>query len=349
MSDFDIEMSKELEEKFDEIMGINKKSTSRKVVDEAYKDDSAEDPFLNEIIEEPDGGEEKEEEDIEDLEEEADSETKDSDVVEEKEESEAEADEDTEDYIPDHLVEAGRAAGIADNKIVWYAENDPTVLEALANYREQILSASTPKDKVEQEVVEKEELSEPEKLGHVSMDEMDLTDMDENTRKLFKTFADNQNLLVDKLNNANTELHGIKKNELLSQQKTQNDFINRIDSFFDGTNFGDVGKTFALTPKQVAIRKEIYNIAAVLQKANGGTLESNLEKGIKAYNGIYKNQDENAEVDAENKLRRKLNKQKTKFSPRPGGQKKARKFKNDDERAMKTMEEKAAELGIDLT
>ncbi len=332
MADFDTKMPDGLEAEFNKIMGIEDTVGSTRKVDDAYTDDVDTDPFLKTDNEELSTEETNEE------------------VVEETEQTTEDTAEDAsdeaDDYVtvPDELVIAGRSAGLADKKIVDLFENEPEVLNALANYREQLLTVSRPEVKREQETAQESSIAKPEKIGYLTMDDADLTSMDESTRRAFKTMLDGQNAAIDRLNNANEELFTLRQAQTEREQQSKDDFSRRIDTFFDNAKDDALGSTVALSNTQAQARKEVYNIAAALTNANGIPVESNLDKAIKAYHGIYGNM----ESRAEDSLRRKLNANKKKFSPRPGGQKRARKFKSDEDRVMTAMEDAARDLGINL-
>ena len=338
VNNFDEKLPEGLDEKFDEILnGTSDYQNQKNFVDPAYEDNIHGDEFLKE--EDVENNDEKDTDVTEEIE---GNELEDDDTVESPE---AEADDGEYDYIPDNLVAAGRAAGFTDAKIIKMAEEDIESLEALANFREQILSgqqtqrspAPTP-----QPVEEKK----PSKMDYVTMDDVDLTDMDENSRKIFKNLLQGQNALIDKLNDASEELFSIQQANAKSKLSEQEQFDRRIDSFFDKIEAPELGHSSYLTPEQETTRKEIYGIAAVLTNANRNKLEDNLDKAVSVYSGMYN--DGGKEKEIEDKIVEKLNKQKTKFTPRPGGQKKTRKFKNDDERAMAAMEEAARQMGLDL-
>ena len=349
MANLDAEMPKELESEFNKIMGIKDTKKSHRKVDPAYTDDVNTDPFLSDVEEDTEDTTEDvkqdgviENETDDELEEKSEEETEE-ELIEESQEEAEDASEEAEEIIPDNLVIAGRSAGLADKKIVELFENEPEVLDALANYREQMLSASQPRDR-EQETVQSDSIAKPEKIGRVTMDEEDLTNMDESTRRVFKTMLEGQNALADKLDSANEELFSINRDRVEREAKSKSDFTRKIDGFFDNTKDAMLGNSSAMTGSQAQARKEVYAIAAALTNANGNAVENNLDKAVRAYHGIYGDTNK----VAEDTLRRKLNANKTKFSPRPGGQKRTRKFKNDDERVMSAMEDAARDLGIDL-
>jgi hypothetical protein len=339
MSLNDEQVPQELENEYNKILGIEEtkgdeeKSSHRRKTDDAYTEDT--DPYLRESDEEEEQTEETDDEEV-------DEETGD-DINPPDDEAEAEADEaDEEVEIPDNWVMAGRSAGFSDEKIIKLFEEEPEILDALANTREQLLSASRTVETDKREVVN-EEVPKPDKIAHVVMDD-DTMDMDESTKRILKKFVDNQNAVIDKLNDANEKLFKINSTSVQRDAKEQDDFSRKIDRFFDDTKDINLGDSRALTQAQAHARKEVYGIAAMLANVNGESVTDNLDKAVKAYHGIYSN----PERIAENNLRRKLDNQKKRFSPRPGGQKKAQKFKNDDERVMAAMEKAATDMGLNL-
>lgn len=305
------ELNEDLEKQYDEILGKSteeESSPKRRKEDDAYAQED-EDEVEEKEAEQP---EEPADEDKE---------------VEEKETKEGEEEEEE---IPFELVEAGRAAGFTDEKIVELAENSPEVLTALYEFRQQALQAQqtsapeeTPAEKPQEEEGEQK----------VTIDPKMLEKMDEGTRTVVLQLIQNQNRLVEQLNS-------FQQRHQTLEQMQQEEFDASIDGFFDSVveNCPDVGLSNEMTPENEAVRQEIYQIACVLYNAEGGSLEQCLEKAVKAYNGIYGR--------TEDVLRRKLNKQKKRFSPRPGGQKTKPKFKSEDEKVMSIIDTKLREYGI---
>lgn len=301
-------MTKELESKYNDIMEMGKKQP-----DEAYLPEKSDD-FEPETEEKP---EEK-------IEEEA--------GIEEK--SELEGEEDKYEDIPDNLVEAGRKRGLTDETIVSLAEDHPEVLEKLA----ETIPAAEPQ-RVEKPQ-EPEERKKPEQLEHIKSD--DMGELDPVAQKVVKNLVSGQNKLIDRFNVVNEQLYEFGQKASADTTQRQLDFDNRVDSFFDGIEgVPQFGQTGTLTRSQETARKQCYGMAVVL-KSSGGTFEDNLGKAVKAYKGLHGIGDK-----PEDTLRRKLDKNKKRFTARPGGQKTKPKYKNEDEKVMQAMTEKGREMGLE--
>lgn len=338
MSDFD-EIPKDLEAEYNKIINPDTKGKPNRV-DEAYQIPE-EDLEQNEDVKDP--TKEVEESEVEEPEVKEQEEVESEEEPEKEEKPEAEADEGEEEDIPEDLVLAGRTAGLSDKKIIELAENHPEVLEVLAEQRKQILAASVQSEPEPEPKVKEPE--KPERLGKLSLSDLKLgEDVDESTKSALQKIVERTNVIVDKHNAQSEELAGIRQQNLTAAEKQQIDYDNRVDGFFDSVEDCPVGKSKTLTEAQLNARLEIHEIAKALSRG-GGTLEQCLEKAVKAYNGMYGS----SESDAETNLRRKLNKTKKKFSPRPGGQKTAKKFRNEQEEVMDAFDSKAQELGIEFS
>jgi hypothetical protein len=335
----DEKLPENLESEYNKILGVEgagENKTSKHKVDEAYTE--SDNPYLQDTVDDDDEQKVTDTEDIEEVDEETGE-----DIEPSEDMVEAEAEETEEEVeIPDNWVMAGRSAGFSDEKIIKLFEQEPEVLDALANTREQLLLNPSPRGHKEDEIVTKG-LLKPETIAHVNMED-DTMDMDESTRRVFKKLVENQNAVIDKLNEANSKLFNISDSSAQREAKEQDAFSRRIDNFFDKTNETNLGDSRALTPSQAHARKEVYGIAAMLANVNGESTEDNLDKALKAYHGIYSN----PEKIAESKLRRQLDSQKKKFSPRPGGQKRVQKFKDEDSRVIAAMEQAARSMGLEL-
>jgi len=220
----------------------------------------------------------------------------------------------TRDEIPAHLVAAGRGAGLSDEEIVKLADSYPKALEAMAARDVPETTRQEPEELVEEET--------QEQVPHVEFTVPE--GVDAGTRTILEQMAANQNLLIDKLNDANSKMLGFEEVSLNQHVRMQQEEDAAIDNFFDAQHevCPALGVNATLTEAELAARQEVFKIAEVVQ---GGTLEARLEKAIHAYNGMS--------GTAEQNLQRKLYKNKTRFSPRPGGKKPAPTFKTDDDRA----------------
>lgn len=245
--------------------------------------------------------------------------------LEQQEETTEEQDEKKEE-IPDSWVVAGREAGLSDDEIVALADSTPKALEALVN-RKVVQPQPQPQETIETQIEDKS-------LKHVEFTIPQTVDGD--TRKLFEQVMSVNNQLVDRLNEAQSKLDNFEDRSRQHEQAIVAAEDKAIDDFFDSQveNLPALGTNETLTDAQLAVRKEVYQLANVI---SGSSREDRLEKAIRAYNGIH--------GEAEKNLARKLYKNKTRFSPRPQGRKTNMQFKSDDERAMHVLEEKLREYG----
>lgn len=336
MSDFD-EIPKDLEVEYNKIMNPDEGTKKPNKVDEAYQTPE-EDLEEHEDVKDPTKEVEEQEEKEQEEKPEEESESK-----EEEEKPKAEAKEGEEEDIPEDLVLAGRTAGFSDKKIKYYAENHPEVLEVLAEQREQILAANVQRE--QEPEPKKKEPEKPERLEKLSLSDLKLgEDVDESTKSALQKIVERTNVIVDKHNAQGDELAGIRQQNLTAAEQQQINYDSRIDGFFDSVEDCPVGKSQTLTKQEFNARLEIHEIAKALSKG-GGTLEQCLGKAVKAYNGMYGS----GESDAETNLRRKVSATKKKFSPRPGGQKTAKKFTTEKEEVMDAFDAKANEMGIEFS
>lgn len=250
--------------------------------------------------------------------------------------TEAEADESPDDQgeeIPETLVAAGKGAGLSDDDISNLAENYPKVLEALAERQ----VAARPEPEPELEEPEPEEEPEPP-IDHVQVDIPE--GVDPATKAILEQMAANQNLLIDQLNAANSKMSFFEEETAQSRALRLQEQDNQIDEFFDSQKdiCPALGENKTLNESQLAVRQEIFGLANAIA---GDTMEERLGKAVKAYNGMN--------GLAEKNISRKLNKQKQRFSPRPGGKKTNPTYKNDDDKAFAAMDEAIKELGLDIS
>jgi len=240
--------------------------------------------------------------------------------------SEAEADEtpvedeDQGDEIPEHLVAAGRSAGLDDDEIAKLAENYPKALEAMARREVPVEAEPEPasiEDEPEDTEVKHIEIAIPEGI-------------DEGTKAILEQMAGNQNTLIDQLNAANSKIDSFDEHVANQQAIAQQEEDAAIDTFFDTQTEAcpALGQNETLTEAELGARQEVYRLAEVI---NGNSLKERLTKAVNAFNGMA--------GTAEQNLGRKLYKNKAKFSPRPGGKKPQPTFKHKDDQARAAMEE----------
>lgn len=218
--------------------------------------------------------------------------------------------------IPDDLVAIGRKHNLSDEQIVKLSEETPEVLEALA--AAELKLAALPQD-------EKKEDTQKTKTAEDGLD-ISLDGLDDKSKAIFEKVV--------------SELKEVKGKIAKTEVERQQESDRLIDKVFDSVeNVPDIGKTKTLTDEQFAIRKGVWGIAASFQHMGGGTTEECLKKAVEA----YANQDGK---NAEESLRRKVNKSKKRFTARPGGQKSKGPKKSQEERALDVIDEKFDEFGL---
>jgi hypothetical protein len=236
--------------------------------------------------------------------------------------------------IPQYLKDAGLAAGLDEATVQDLATND---LDRLKDLGMAYLSSKFRADRsvTEDKAPERVEETPPEQMGHVSVQVPE--NADANTKSLIEALVMTQNKMIDAFNGDRQKVFELERKTVTRDSQTQAEFDARIDGFFDkqAADIPKLGLTKTLGPDNIAARQEVYAIARVLK---GATLEDRLEKATQAYNGMNGN--------AEASLRRKLDKQKTRFSPRPTGQKSSTTYKNADDAAMAEMKRIASEIGL---
>lgn len=247
------------------------------------------------------------------------------------EDSDAEADE-YED-IPDEQVDIARQLGYSDEDIVQLAERSPQVLENMVK-RFEAKSRDAAPEEVRSQGGKEPDVTPKEKVESPKPFELDGLD------KLPAEMQEVLSPLVDRIRSQDAELNEIKgHNESQAQEKAA-EHNRKIDTFFDGVaqDLPDVGNSDRLTEAQATNRQEIYGMAAVLQQFRGMNEEAALHEASYMW-ALSKYDVEGLEKQAEEKVREGLNKSKKRFSPRPGGQKQTKKFKNADEAALHTLKE----------
>lgn len=231
--------------------------------------------------------------------------------------------------IPERLVDAGKAAGLTDEKIVTLAEDFPDVLESLAQMHEAAFRL-----KEETKAPEAEKKSEDEQpISHFDMSDLGTP---EKVNQALTTLAAQHNKLVDTIESLRGKAAGYDKEMAERQAQIQRDYDDAIDSYFDkvAANLPELGNSDKLNQRELKKRQEIFNIADALE----GPLKQRLDKAVKAFEGMY--------GKAEQTLRKKLDKNKRRFSPRPSGKKTNPKFKTGTEAATKAFDDKWDELGL---
>ena len=240
-----------------------------------------------------------------------------------------------EEDIPDRLVEAGKAHGYTDAKIIKLAEDHPDVLEDLARDYERIQSAAAVKKEPEKPKVEAE-------TGGLKSITVDTSRFDDETSQVIKTLVAEVNKDREIINKLSENVSGVGRKLSAEDARRQDEFDLRIDNVFDSvTDVPQFGKKSSLTSAQQKARMECHGIALALAQNSGGSVEALLPKAVKAYRGMY-GVGENPSAT----LRAKLNKNKMRFTARPGGQKTQPSYASEEEKGFAAMDAKGKELNI---
>jgi len=263
-----------------------------------------------------------------------DDEPADNDTADDKPDIDAEEgdekDEEDSEPIPERLVDAGKAAGLTDTKIVKLAEEHPDVLEAMAQLREAAFRVQS--DKKEPDAKDADIEQPIQRFDATAFDGKNPEQVTEMLTKL----AEQHNKLVDNFEKLQGKTVEYDKEVAERKAQIQADYVAMIDNYFDKVeaDLPAVGKAKSLTDKQLAARQEIFRIADALD----GPISQRLDKAVRAYGGMY--------GQAEDSLRRKLNKSKKKFTARPNSHKKTEKFKSGEEAAQKAFNDAWEEFDL---
>ena len=233
--------------------------------------------------------------------------------------------------IPPEQLEAGYAAGLSSDAISQLAETNPAVLKALAEFHGRAKEVSLGEEEVEEAPVE-----EFKGLEHVSAPELDFED--EKVRKVFETIVGNQNKLIDQLNVVNKEIYDGKTVTLREQEAKNQEFVAFVDNYFDTKvkEHPEIGLNRSLSKEQLKTRQGIFAVAKVLPE---GTWQERLDTASEMWNV------KRIKTEAGRELAAKLDGQKKKFSPRPGGQKSTKDVRSAEEKGMGEFEEIAEKYG----
>lgn len=239
-----------------------------------------------------------------------------------------ESEDDEYEDIPQDQVDVARSLGYSDDQIVQLAESNPRVLEDMVKLH-------TARQAVPSQGEVKRDTQEPkpaEKLEHVNIPGLDK--MPAESQAALTAMLQAHNAMIDKLNAQNEQLAKVQETETKKTVEEQAAYERKIDSYFDSISehLPEVGKGNVDQSQQLA-RQEIYGIAYMLQQTRGVDLDTALDEASYMW-GLSKYDLDDLEKQAEERVREKLNKNKKRFTPRPGGQKTNKKYRNMDEEAL---------------
>jgi len=268
---------------------------------------------------------------------------KEQEEVEEK--SEPAGDEDEYEPIPDNLVMAGKQYGFSNEEIVDLAENNPRYLERLAKAYEDVQSAKAQSVQPRQEFVQPK--VEPEKKEIPKVDYLnvgDLSELDSQTKTLVDRLMTSDKQKTDMINQAMQKISDLDEHRVSAEEQEEINFSRNVDNYFDKIeDCPELGYSSTLNQNQTSLRQQLFGFAAVICETDSIKLEDALEKAVNMYK--VSNHSENS---AEAEVVKKINKAKTKFTARPGGQKSIKKYKDTEERVLDVMQDKINDMGIDF-
>lgn len=254
---------------------------------------------------------------------------------EEELEEKPESEDDGEEYepIPDDQVTAARMLGLSDEQIVSLAEENPSVLERMAwNYQRDKLEQDK---RVPEKPEPKPEKPKPELLEHV---EMDLNDMDPDMSKVVSQMLSAHNKLIDKHNDLLKNQSRVDEISEQLESKSTEDFNRSIDRMFDdlSENLPEVGNSRAMDAENAKLRQELFGMASILQNTRGLELQDAIEEAGFMWKMSQTDLDQ-LEEKVTKELKKKLNKNKKRMTPRPGGKKTTKKYDSPREAAVDTL------------
>ena len=243
--------------------------------------------------------------------------------------------------IPEAQVDIARKLGYGDDEIIKLAETSPERLEKMVElYSKPDLSQRETQQVV---VPKKEEVKETPKLDHLSID--DFEELEPESAKIVKKILEKTNAIVDRNNELEQKVGKLGEHALTIEERNQAEANRKIDNYFDESSefVTEVGLAKSLTPSQVAARNEIYGMSVVLQNSRGISETEALNEATYLF-GLNKMKIEDIEKQAEERVKEKLNKQKKKMSPRPGGKKTVKTETKGREAAVQQLSEGLKEI-----
>ncbi len=220
---------------------------------------------------------------------------------------------DAEEEIPDDLVTAARSRGIDDEKIVWYYENAPEVLESLAESAE-LVRTSRPETGEEKPAKPAEEEAKDEPLKHINVGEQFL-DLPDGVGDVVKTLQTALNEHMDVINGLKEQITASSEEMVGFRKSQQANAVRQLDEVFDAVSskIPELGNLKTLTAPQAASRQFVHQVALAYQKETKCSDQDAFEVGYSALRGRV------SEKKLKGRIINDLEKRKKKFSPRPRG------------------------------
>ena len=232
--------------------------------------------------------------------------------------------------IPQEQVDIARELGYSDDAILQLAENSPQVLENMVSRFNQLKA-------VQSQGAEHTDEQKPV----VETKPFELTGLDKLPPEMQAVLTP----LLEKVQQQDQELSRFKQVEQQMAESKAVEQAAKIDSYFDSihSDLPDVGKGNKLSESEANSRREIFGIAYMLQQSRGMSQEDALNEASYMW-AISKYDVGELEHRAEEKVVEKLNANKKRFSPRPGGQKAEKKYNSVEEEMLDTLSKGMKEL-----
>lgn len=326
--------SDELKQQFDEILGNEKTTSTKKNVDTAYLSDYDDlDPEKN-LAGQGDDKKIDDKQPDDDGEEGAEKPKEGEDAVD----PETPETDNDEEEIDKRLVIAARARGFSDKRIVELAENSPDVLEAIAElYDATKAFPALRKQETDESKTKAEEPKKPE-LKRIKLD-TDLLDVDDGTRQALTQIEKNYNSLVETVEKLNSQLGNQDENISSLKTQQQQQYFKQVDDYFDAMSkdFPEVGISSKLNSEQTDFRIAVHNEAAALAAAGLYSMPEALDFALKA----------RTSDSAKERLSDNLKRRKKEITNRPSHRRETtKKYNSEEERAMDVIGKKMEEFGI---
>jgi len=201
--------------------------------------------------------------------------------------------------IPLWIVEASRAMGLTDGQITDMANT---------NYKKLVGAAFDSVNKLTPKKSQVE--AEPEETFDL-IDPKDFEGLDEKAKTIIEKLAKTTNTLVEKDRRRSTDEKTQKQQAEEAQKDQHRLYVTTVDSILDSVKLDVLGVTKTLNAEQKKTRNLVHDVAVSLVKHRGIKLDEALKTAAKSILGVN-------EKSAKDSLRRDLDKNKKRFTSRPG-------------------------------
>jgi hypothetical protein len=201
--------------------------------------------------------------------------------------------------IPLWIIEASRAMGLTDAQITDMANTNYKKLVGAAF--DSVNKLTPKKSQVEAEPEESFDLIDP----------TDFEGLDEKAKTIIEKLAKTTNTLVEKDRRRSTEEKTQKQQAEEAQKDQHRLYVTTVDNILDSVKLDVLGVTKTLSAEQKKTRNLVHDVAVSLVKHKGIKLDEALKSAAKSILGVN-------EKSAKDSLRRDLDKNKKRFTSRPG-------------------------------